>query len=75
MKKRIILLLSLLVLLPGCAKQLKTVDGEIVKNEETGQVLIQNILCSPDNPKTLQKYRDHREEQTKILKMNYWIKS
>ena len=67
MKKRIILLLSLLVLLPGCAKQLKTVDGEIVKNEETGQVLIQNILCSPDNPKTLQKYRDHREEQTKIL--------
>ena len=67
MKKKIVLLLSLLILLPGCTKQLKDVDGELVKNKETGQVLIQNILCSPNNDKTLEQYKEHRIEQIELL--------
>lgn len=58
MKKKILVLLSLLILLPGCAKQLKSADGKVVTKEETGQVLIQNILCSPDDENTLEKYRE-----------------
>lgn len=55
--KKIILLISLiLVITTGCTKTLK-VDNKIIKNEETGQSLTENILCKPKD-KVYDKYKD-----------------
>ena len=46
-KLKIVFLVILLVIMTGCTKQLKDVNGKIVKNEATGQTLPSNILCKP----------------------------
>lgn len=59
MKKKTLklLLIPLLVLsLTGCTKNLKDANNKIVKNEQTGQNLPSNILCRPEDPKTIELY-------------------
>lgn len=46
-KKMLVLVISLILLLTGCTKQLKGADGNIVKDEKTSQTLVENILCQP----------------------------
>ena len=65
--KKIILVLIAVFLLTGCTKQLKDVDGKVVKNEETGQVLPSNILCQPSNGDIREIY----ENNTKVKKEKY----
>ena len=50
-KKKITILLTIMALftLTGCTKTLKNSDNKVVQNSETGQTLIKNILCQPEN--------------------------
>ena len=51
-KNKILLLLVLVVLLTtGCTKQLKNADGSVVRAEKTNQVLVENVLCRPEELK------------------------
>ena len=65
--KKIIILLIVVLLLTGCTKQLKDVDGKIVKNEETGQTLPSNIMCQPTDKDIRKIYIDTKEAQEKKL--------
>ena len=66
-KKKITILLVALLIFTGCTKQLKGVDGKIVKNEETGQVLPSNIMCQPTDKDIRKLYEDTKEAQEKKL--------
>ena len=57
-KKVLVLLISLL-LLTGCAKQLKDSEGNVVRVSSTGQTLISNILCQPTNEETIKLYKEN----------------
>lgn len=56
-KKMLIIAITLLSL-TGCAKNL-TQDKKVVKNPETGQAIVKNILCRPENEKTIEIYNEH----------------
>ena len=49
--KKLLFLFILLFLVSGCTKQLKDADGKPVKSKETNQVLVENVLCKPDELK------------------------
>lgn len=62
MKKKIItIVLLILVVFPltGCAKILKRSDNKVVKNPETGQSLISNVLCQPNEKAILSIYDEN----------------
>ena len=46
-KRKILVLLLCLCLLTGCTKMLKDKDNRVVKNEETGQSITENVICKP----------------------------
>jgi len=66
MKRIKILAIVLLTLtLTGCTKNLK--DGkQIVQNPETGQSLVSNILCKPENELTIDIYKQHNVDLDKL---------
>lgn len=69
-KNKILLLLVLLVLLTtGCTKQLKNADGSIAKAEKTNQVLIENVLCRPEELK--EEYIKTIEKKKEALTKKY----
>lgn len=68
-KKIILTLLILLVLLTGCTKQLKDANGKVVKNEATNQVLVENILCKPEELED--KYKEVIEQKKLDYKKMY----
>ena len=53
MKKNKILILLLLVVLftTGCTKQFKNADGSVARVEKTNQILVENVLCRPEELK------------------------
>ncbi len=57
--KKIFVLLLCLFLLTGCTKLLKDDENKIVKNEETGSTITENIICKPTNETTIEIYQDH----------------
>lgn len=66
--RKIIILLILTLVLTGCTKQLKDVDGKIVKNDKTGQTLPSNILCQPTNKDIINIYDNNKKEYEVKLK-------
>lgn len=63
MKKRtmkILVLLMVVVSLTGCTTLLKDNKKQAVKNPETGQTLTKNILCQPEDKKTLEIYKENK---------------
>ena len=66
-KLKIVFLVILLVIMTGCTKQLKDVNGKIVKNEATGQTLPSNILCKPTDNDIIKLYETTREKKIKSL--------
>jgi len=58
---KIIVTLFLAVSLTGCTKILKD-NKKPVQNPETGQNLVQNILCQPENQTTIDIYKEHNIE-------------
>ena len=57
--KKLLILFIAVLLLTGCAKTLKDSDGKVVKVESTGQNLIENILCRPENETTIKLYEEN----------------
>ena len=53
--------------LTGCTKILKE-EKKPVQNPETGQNLVQNILCQPENQTTIDIYIDHNVELENLPK-------
>lgn len=54
--KLIILLLFCTLSVTGCTKYLKDENKKVVKNDITGQNIVENILCKPIATSTLDKY-------------------
>ena len=69
-KKKIIILSLMLIILTGCTKQLTDEKNNVVKNEETGQVLPSNILCKPSDD-IYNIYKDNNLSKKKYLKNEY----
>ena len=56
-KSKIIILLTIL-LLTGCTKQLKDTSGQVLRHPITGQGLVENVLCRPENEESIKKYEE-----------------
>ena len=54
-KRKILLVILCLFLLTGCTKTLRD-DKKVVKNEETGQVVTENIICKPTEKSSIEIY-------------------
>lgn len=57
--KKILILLFCVFLLTGCTKFLKNSENKPVKNEETGQMITENIICRPTNKTTIEIYKEN----------------
>lgn len=64
---KIITTLFLAISLTGCTKILKE-DKKPVQNPETGQSLVQNILCQPENDTTRSIYEEHNVDLNSLPK-------
>ena len=72
---KIITTLFVALSLTGCTKILKD-DKKPVQNPETGQNLVSNILCQPENETTIDIYKEHNIDLEKLPKCkNYKITS
>lgn len=61
MKKKILIIMTLLLLITGCTKTLVDDNKKSVINEKTGQSLTSNILCLPENKELLDKYKKYEK--------------
>lgn len=68
MKKISVVLILILLLTTGCTKTLKGADKKAVTNPETGQSLTENILCQPENKKTIEAYEKNGVDLSKYPK-------
>ena len=68
-KKILVILLVLLLFLSGCTKQMKDADGKVIQSEKTKQVLVENILCQPEELKD--EYNEAIEQKKKDYKKMY----
>ena len=64
--KKILLLILLVFVLTGCTKTLKNSENKVVKNEETGQAITENIICQPEDPHVKKLYTDNGLEIEKL---------
>lgn len=60
MKKRILLITLILFILTGCTTYLKDEENNVIKYEETGQNLPENIICKPTNKEILKIYNENK---------------
>lgn len=70
MKKNIVKILALILVatsLTGCTKYLKE-DKKQVQNPETGQNIVKNILCQPEEETTRNIYKEHNVDLEKLPK-------
>ena len=65
-KRKILVLLLCLFCLTGCTKMLKDGDNKVVRNEETGQTITENVICRPTNKETLKIYDEYEVNIEKI---------
>lgn len=65
-KIKIIIIIMLLLLTTGCSTVLKDSNNKAVKNENTGQTLMSNILCKPTNPNTTKIYEEYKVDLSKL---------
>ena len=62
----VMLLFLMLISLTGCTKILKNDEKKAVQNEVTGQSLVENILCRPEDEKTLEIYSNNNVDVTAL---------
>ena len=69
-KKKIIALVLIVMLftLTGCTKNLKDEEKKVVQNPNTGQTLVENILCQPEDEDTVKLYIENGVEIEKLPK-------
>ena len=66
--KRILILVMVTFLLTGCTTTLVDNKKQSVKNPETGQSLTKNILCQPENERTIKIYEKNKVKVEKLPK-------
>lgn len=66
--KKVAILLIAILLLTGCTTTLVDSKKQAVKNPETGQSLTENILCQPENEKTVKIYEKNKVNVKKLPK-------
>lgn len=69
MKNKIIILITVL-LLTGCTKQLKDEENKIVQHPVTGQNLVENIICRPEDEESIKAYENAGVNLEEIPKCN-----
>ena len=69
-KLKILLIISLVFLTTGCATTLTDKDKQPVKNEVTGQNLIENIICKPTDKETIKTYEKNGVKVEKLPDCN-----
>lgn len=65
LKQGLIIVLCIF-LLSGCTTTLKDDDKQIVKNEETGQTVTENIICKPQNETMIKIYEENDVDISKL---------
>lgn len=65
-KKKLLILLTCILLLTGCTKTLKDKDNNVVTNEKTGQSITENIICKPTNEDVIEIYKENDVEISKL---------
>jgi len=65
-KRKLLVLLLCLSLLTGCTKMLKDSDNQVVKNDVTGQTIVENVICKPTNKETLKIYEEYEVNIDKL---------
>ncbi|MEG2251317.1 MAG: YidC/Oxa1 family membrane protein insertase [Bacilli bacterium] len=71
MKKKSVLFLTLIIscfILTGCTNYVKDKNNKIVKDEITGQNLVDNILCQPEAKSTLDVYKGQKKDISNLPK-------
>lgn len=70
MKKKVLILLVgfILIFTSGCTKILKDENKKVVINEKTGQSLVANILCQPEDSEIRKIYEEHNVNLSKLEK-------
>lgn len=63
---KVLIILVLLVTLTGCTTTLKDKDGKVVKNEETGQTITENIICKPTDKESIKLYKENKVNIDKL---------
>ena len=63
---KVLIVLLLLVTLTGCTTTLKDKEGKIVKNEETGQAITENIICKPTDKESIKLYEENKVNIDKL---------
>lgn len=66
--KKVAILSIAILLLTGCTTTLVDSKKQAVKNPETGQSLTENILCKPENEKTVKIYEKNKVNVKKLPK-------
>lgn len=66
--KKVAILSIAVLLLTGCTTTLVDSKKQAVKNPETGQSLTENILCQPENEKTVKIYKKNKVNVKKLPK-------
>ena len=66
--KKVTILSIAILLLTGCTTTLVDSKKQAVKNPETGQSLTENILCQPENEKTVKIYEKNKVNVKKLPK-------
>ncbi len=66
--KKVAILSIAILLLTGCTTTLVDNKKQAVKNPETGQSLTENILCQPENEKTVKIYEKNKVNVKKLPK-------
>lgn len=69
-KKIAILLIIMLISLTGCTKILKNDENKAVQNKTTGQSLVENILCQPEDQTIIELYNQNNVDISKLPKCN-----
>lgn len=64
--KKILILLTCILLLTGCTKTLKDEDNNVVTNKKTGQSITENIICKPTSKEVIKIYKDNDVKLSKL---------
>lgn len=67
-KIALVLLFLMLISLTGCTKILKNEENKTVQNTNTGQSLVENILCQPEDSKTIDLYKQNNVDINNLPK-------
>lgn len=65
---KILLLILSLAMLTGCTKTLTGEDKKLVKYEETGKALTENVLCRPTDENVVNIYKENNVDIDKLPK-------